>query len=236
MAWSNPNAPNVADFESYVLAETGATTAQLPSEAGDMVGRVTISASGSGITNISISASPSPTGDIATFTAVLANGSVSAVLITSPGSGYTVAPTLTTTVNAGAAAPSLFATLAPVYLEYALNYAVDRVLGGDEYAGLIPARDYILAVYQLALHWLVCWAPDPSASTVFTDARAKYAIFAFKGGVVASGSDSGTSASVTIPEGLKELPLEQLLQLKTPWGIAALSYLQKFGPNLFGIS
>ncbi len=236
MSWVNPTAPNVADFLTFVMGQTGATFAQLPSEPGDQVGRVTISASGSSITTISISASVSPTGAIATFVAGLTNESVSSVWVTNPGNGYITAPTLTSTVNVGATAPALTAVLAPVYMEWALQYAIDRVLGGD--MDFVPAYEYILAVYQLALHWLICWAPDPAGQNLFANMRSNsgFGIFAFKGGLIASGSDSGTSASIAIPEGLKDLPLEALDCLKTPWGRAYLAWQQKFGPAAWGVS
>jgi hypothetical protein len=118
------------------------------------------------------------------------------------------------------------------WIGYALDYALARVSN----APYIPGPQYTLVVYQLGLHWLIKWCPDQSEQTAFADARTMYKMLGFVGGVIAGSSDQGSSESFAIPESLKDLTLDALDCLKTPWGRSYLAYQQMLGPRVFGVS
>jgi len=121
-----------------------------------------------------------------------------------------------------------------VWIGYALDYALARVSGANN--SNIPGPQYTLVVYQLGMHWLIKWTPDQPGQTAFAAARNQYKLLDFVGGVVAASSDTGTSSSLAVPESLKNLTLDALDCLKTPWGRAYLAYQQQMGPNVFGVT
>ena len=105
---------------------------------------------------------------------------------------------------------------------------------------------YALAVYNLATHNLVSYAPDPtpvviyppgSTSVVgfFAYTRAQFALNSFVGGVIQSTSDESTSQSMVVPEQFKTYTVANLDALKTPWGRRYLGFAASVGTN-WGLS
>lgn len=98
---------------------------------------------------------------------------------------------------------------------------------------------YMAAVYNLAGHFLVKWAPDGTGSdpnsTVFATMRKNLGLLSFTAGVVTAAADVSTSDSLTVPDFFKNLTLADLDLLKTPWGRDYLSIVQDMG-TLWGIS
>lgn len=100
---------------------------------------------------------------------------------------------------------------------------------------LVSPRLYADAVYNLAADYLINWAPDsPASGGFFEKLREKYSITSFTAGVIQATADEGTSESMLIPEGFKNLTIGQLQNLKTPYGRAYLSIAQSIG-SLWGI-
>jgi hypothetical protein len=94
---------------------------------------------------------------------------------------------------------------------------------------------YTLAVYNCAGHIQIRITPDQAQRTFFVEQRTLYHINKPSFGVVESTSDEGTSASLAVPDALKQLTLGDLDFAKTPWGREYLSYAQDFG-GVWGIS
>lgn len=126
----------------------------------------------------------------------------------------------------------------------ALYYAYQTAAGTVNLAlSSVPGLMYSQAVYNLGGDNLANWAPDvpgvdyPGTNTPYwTYLRTKYSIDSFAPGVVSSTSDEGTSTTLTVPDVLQQLQLDQLQNLKTPWGRRYLALAQKYGPNAWGIS
>jgi hypothetical protein len=94
---------------------------------------------------------------------------------------------------------------------------------------------YELAVYNLGGDNLINFAQDVSGGTFFQTARQSYGINSFVAGVISSTSDNGTGESMVVPESLKNITLQNLQQLKTPYGRQWLYFSQAYG-TLWGIS
>lgn len=89
---------------------------------------------------------------------------------------------------------------------------------------------YNTAVYNLAGDILINVAPDTAATPdFFKGLRVQFKVGQFASGVVTNASDEGTSAGVEVIEGLKNLTLDQLENLKTPYGRTYLGIAMKFG-------
>lgn len=95
---------------------------------------------------------------------------------------------------------------------------------------------YALAVYNLAGDLLINYAPDSEASPgFFAGLREKFKIGNFSAGVITNASDEATSAGIEVVEVMKGLTIDQLQNLKTPWGRAYLGFAMKYGPS-WGLS
>jgi len=94
---------------------------------------------------------------------------------------------------------------------------------------------YELAVYNLAGDMLINFAADQPGQTFFATARASYGINSFVAGVVGASADATTSESLVVPEAVKNLTLQNLQNLKTPYGRQYLYYAQAFG-TLWGLT
>lgn len=92
-----------------------------------------------------------------------------------------------------------------------------------------------LAIYNLAGDTLINFAPDQPLRSYFFDLRVTLGISVFVPGVIASSSDSGTSASSLNPEFMKTFTLANLQNLKTPYGRQYLALAQSYG-SLWGLS
>ncbi len=123
------------------------------------------------------------------------------------------------------------------FLGYALQRAQNIVLNVPTQ---LPGFEYTWAVYNCAGHIQLTITPDQVVDGVsysyFTDQRKSHDLLLTVSGVVASSSDDGTSVSNAVPDALKELTIEDLGFMRTPWGRAYLSYAQDFGPTVWGLS
>lgn len=89
---------------------------------------------------------------------------------------------------------------------------------------------YNTAVYNLAADLLINYAPDTAATpTFFSGLREKFKIGNFSAGVVANAGDESTSAGIQVIEGMKNLSIDQLSNLKTPYGRTYLGIAMKYG-------
>jgi len=95
---------------------------------------------------------------------------------------------------------------------------------------------YAEAVYNLAAHNLIAYAPDQPGFTYFAKLRKKFNMHGFVSGVVQSSGDEGTSVSLVVQEAAKEFTLMNLQQLKTPYGRTYLGIAQSYGPSTFGMN
>jgi len=103
---------------------------------------------------------------------------------------------------------------------------------------------YARAVYNLAADTLINWAQDEgSPPPVYRDGlpywqwlRAQFSVNAFVAGVVQSTGDEATSTGYLVPEAFKELTIQNLGNLKTPYGRAYLGIVQSWGPSVWGMS
>ncbi|MEK7916636.1 hypothetical protein AAB988_29470 [Burkholderia contaminans] len=119
------------------------------------------------------------------------------------------------------------------YLQWAFTMAMNLALQSP---CSVPAIVYVLAVYNLGMHRLLKVAQDTPPSTYFATQRAAFKLMAFVGGVVQSSADQATSNSLVVPDFVKNLTMQDLDLLKTPWGREYLAYAQQYGPDVVGVS
>ncbi len=116
--------------------------------------------------------------------------------------------------------------------QWALDDAIDRVIGQNTVAQSSQIMRYVMAVYNLALHEWIMQGDDIFPLTFFATQRAQYNVFAFVPGVINSAGDQGTAGGITVPDALKGLTLADLELIKTPWGMRYAQYAQRYGPNI----
>lgn len=90
---------------------------------------------------------------------------------------------------------------------------------------------YDQAIYNLGVSNLIEFASDQPGSTFFADARIKYKVAGFVGGVVSSTSDEGTSTTLATPDWLQRASIAELQYLKNPWGRQYVQIAQRMGTN-----
>ncbi len=100
---------------------------------------------------------------------------------------------------------------------------------------------YAWAVYNLAAHLLIMWAPDnpalaPPNNTFFADLRDKYGLNSFTPGVIQASHDQGTGQAFIVPDFVKNMTMADLAYLKTPWGRAYMGLAQAYGPTIWGLT
>lgn len=106
----------------------------------------------------------------------------------------------------------------------------------------VPANElgviYTLAVYNCATHILFTITPDVPGQNFFKTERSNegYGLINPSTGLVISSSDVTTSVTLASPDWAKGLTVDQLEAYKTPWGRAYLSYNQKMGPTIWGLT
>jgi len=94
----------------------------------------------------------------------------------------------------------------------------------------VSPLSYNTAVYNLAADLLINYAPDTlETPTYFSGLREKFKIGNFSAGVITNASDEATSAGIEVIEGMKNLTLDQLQNLKTPYGRNYLGIAMKYG-------
>ena len=99
----------------------------------------------------------------------------------------------------------------------------------------VDPSGYTQAVYNLGADLLINWAQDQPGQVYFANARTKYNCGKFRGGVVASAADEGTSTSLNVIEALNTLTVADLQNLNTPYGQAYIGFAQQFG-TVWGMS
>lgn len=136
----------------------------------------------------------------------------------------------------GAVIDSAFAqvTSNPLISQFqlSLNIALDIV---NDQLNFASPDIYTLAVYNLAADRLINFGMDPQGQTVFADARKSYNVFNSQLGIVVSASDNGTSSAWEVPDFIKNMTLQNLQMLKTPWGRTYLGFAEAVGTN-WGLS
>ncbi|MGH8321588.1 MAG: hypothetical protein ACRESI_06510 [Gammaproteobacteria bacterium] len=95
---------------------------------------------------------------------------------------------------------------------------------------------YNFAVYNLASDMLINYAQDLPNQTYFTTLRAQLNLSTISVGVVSSSGDQSTSVGLLNPTAMQNLTLQNLQNLKTPYGRAYLGFAQMYGSNLWGLS
>lgn len=91
---------------------------------------------------------------------------------------------------------------------------------------------YTIAVYNLAADLLINYAQDtPATPTYFTAMREQFKIGQFAAGVVSSAADEATSTSIDVVQGMKNLTIDQLNNLKTSYGRTYIGIAAKFGTS-----
>jgi hypothetical protein len=118
---------------------------------------------------------------------------------------------------------------------YAFNQAMALVIQ----VATVTAIEYVLAVYNCGGHILIRITPDQPGQSYFQTLRGPGAggfnLSGFTSGIVSGSSDQGTSQTLVVPEGFKNLTFGDLDFVKTPWGRQYLSYAQDFG-TIWGLS
>jgi hypothetical protein len=122
----------------------------------------------------------------------------------------------------------------PYALTTALQYVSDQI---NNYSPLL----YTQALNNFAGDWLINYAPDNASATVpanktfFTTTRTGYKINNFSVGIVQSAADESTSDALTVPDFVKGLTMQNLQQIKTPYGRQYMAITQELGP-VWGMS
>ena len=135
------------------------------------------------------------------------------------------------------------APVIPIALSFALA-RVPRKLNAVGYApviaGTVPVNIYTACVYNLAGDNIINFAPDPTSppgdADYFTNLRTKMNIGAFVSGVIQSAGDESTNESMVVQKAAENFTLQDLQNLKTPWGRQALAYMQMIGPTVIGFN
>lgn len=100
----------------------------------------------------------------------------------------------------------------------------------------VAPRLYRDAVYNLATDRLYNWATDQPNQTYFAEYRKRLHIPDVAVGVPTAANDQGTSVGMLNPEQLRQLTLQDLQTLKTPWGRTYLGIAQSYGSSIWGLS
>ena len=132
-------------------------------------------------------------------------------------------------------------------ITYAFDFALSTVNLQLSAAWSPPGSwtPYQIAVYNLAADIMINWAQDPTDEPIYNQGppplqyfawlRAQYCVNQFVAGVVQSTSDEGTSTSLVVSKAFDGLTINQLTNLRTPYGRAYLGLAQTVG-TLWGIS
>lgn len=142
----------------------------------------------------------------------------------------------------------------------ATTAAASQLLPGDVVAisGVSPlaysggtvngVRQTTVTVYATpdTTHFQYALQPDPGTATLlaaplvteqyFAGARKQLKIGAFAPGVVTSANDLSTGTGLLNPDFMRGLTLFDLQLLKTTYGRAALSIMQRYGPAVWGVN
>jgi hypothetical protein len=258
--YTQPNVPNVADYQLYLQNEVQIPALALQYFLG--------SPPAPGLTASSTGGSL-PTGNVSvqvtwltqygeslpsTATAIDVTGPDGSIAIVSPppvtaATGWNVyadgkrqtaspiaigTPYNLTGIVSGAAPPVVDASGSP-WIEFAFNRAMALTLR----VPTTQANDYVHVVYSCATHIQLEITPDQPGQIFFGlkqgNGPGGFALGTPTAGIVGSASDQGTSTTFTVPEAMKRLSFQDLQFSKTPWGRAWLGWGQDFGSPM-GVS
>ena len=123
-------------------------------------------------------------------------------------------------------------------IEWSFNMATSLVWEVLRYLPSPPDQFlYTNAVYNLATSFLLANATDQAGQSYFSDWQQKYNLRAFVGGVIQSASDQSTSSSMVVPKQFDHLTIQNLQNLKDPYGRQYLAIVQSLGSlSLMGIA
>lgn len=126
-----------------------------------------------------------------------------------------------------------------LYVDYTFNISLNTVNGAFQRVrnaniGLLSI--YSLMVFNLGMDLLINNCPDQEGQEFFEELRKKYKVFDFVAGVVQTTNDEGTGVGLLVPEAFAGLTIDQLQNLKTPWGRRYLGWAQKYGPSIWGLT
>ena len=107
---------------------------------------------------------------------------------------------------------------------------------GPPIAGTPETSVYVTAVYNLATDLVVQFVQDQQGFSFFAKLRKKLNVNSFVSGVISAASDESTSQTMVVQEAAKNFTLQDLQNLKTPWGRMYLSLAQAYGPTLWGLT
>jgi hypothetical protein len=130
-----------------------------------------------------------------------------------------------------------------IWWNWAYNTATGTV---NTQIAQVPGPFYLQAVYNLAAHWQVMWTPDPDPPVLYPKnnrqqlgwlawLRKQYNLGGFTPGVVQTTADQGTATGLLVSDTLKNLTIDELQMLKTPWGTAYLGIASKAG-TIWGLA
>lgn len=130
--------------------------------------------------------------------------------------------------------PTTALPLTSPWPSFALTQALQQVPCGP--GGIL----YSLAVYNCATHILFTITPDQAGQDYFRVKRGStadgFGLVQPIAGVVVSTFDQGTGTTVSSPDWTKNITVDQMEYLKTPWGRQYLGWIQKAGPNPVGLT
>lgn len=133
------------------------------------------------------------------------------------------------------AIPTTYLPNNSIYFTYAYNTSVAIV---NQIFRNVPEPIYLQMVYNLGGANLITWAQDPTGAPpyktlppseevgYFNYWRQIYGLNTFTPGVVVQSSDVSTMTTLVVPESLKNLTIQDLQLVKTPWGRQYLGYAQ----------
>jgi len=81
-----------------------------------------------------------------------------------------------------------------------------------------------------------CTAPGLFNLSFFSQLRQQFNLLGFVPGVVTETHDETTGTTLTVPDFFRNLTLDDLDFIKTPWGRAYKAYEQKAGPTVIGLT
>lgn len=121
------------------------------------------------------------------------------------------------------------------------NIALSTVNRSLSAAGLLPTpvatpTPYCMAIYNLGADRIINFAIDVTNQTYFKDLRTSLHILDTRLGVVASGSDQGTSMTLINPKQMMLFTLQDLQTLKTTFGREYMAIAQTYGRSLWGLT
>lgn len=128
----------------------------------------------------------------------------------------------------------------PLYLPpdaAVIGYAFDAAMSiVSEDLFLVPGGVYARAVNNLAASELINFAEDQPERTYFREKRRSLNLDQWTAGVVASTSDATSATGILNPDFMRNFTMQNLQNLKDPYGRAYLAIAQSYGPNIWGVS